>query len=242
MDMTRLFFLVLVTLLIGNSHLHAQSWSKGSISGEGEVVKQEITLPSFDGIALGFNGDVFLTPGATQKVVIEGQQNIIDNIKREVEGGTWKINFIKSVNNAKDVKVYITIPTVDYVGLFGSGTIESTGKFGGLNQLDLALSGSGDLRMEYEANETELHISGSGDIKVRGSSKRLEISISGSGDVDATDLVTADCDVHISGSGDATVNVNGDLESQISGSGDVHYKGNASVTARVSGSGSVSKL
>ena len=240
--MARLFFLVLIAQLLGYDSLSAQSWSKGSISGEGEIVKQEITLPAFDGIALGFSGDVFLTPGATQKVVIEGQQNIIDNIKRDVENGTWKINFIKNVNNAKEVKVYITIPKVDYVGLFGSGTIESTGKFTGIDQFDVSLSGSGDIRMEYEANETELQISGSGDIALRGNSKSLEISISGSGDVEAADLITGECDVHISGSGDATVHVNGELESQISGSGDVHYKGNASVTARISGSGTVSKL
>ena len=240
--MTRLFLIVFIAQLVGINISSAQSWGKGSISGTGEVVKQEITIPSFDGVSLGFSGDVFITPGATQKVVVEAQQNIIDNIKREVEGGTWKINFIKGVNDAKDVKVYITVPKVDYVGVSGSGSIVSNGKFTGVNQMEVALSGSGDIKMEFEANDTDLHISGSGDIELKGKSNSLEISISGSGDAITENLETSKCEIHISGSGDATVNVNGDLESHISGSGDVQYKGNASVTARVSGSGSVSKL
>jgi len=240
--MARLFLFAVIAQFIVFNHSCAQSWSKGSVKGEGEVVRKEISLAAFNGVSLGFNGDVILTPGSTQKVVIEGQQNIIDNIQREVEGGKWKINYIKNVQDAKDVKVYITVPRLDYVGLFGSGTIKSDGKFSGLNQLELALSGSGDIIMEADAIETELHISGSGDIAVSGSSKHVEASISGSGDVEAADFVSSGCEVHISGSGDATVHVNGDLEVQISGSGDVMYKGNVSVTASVSGSVSVSKL
>jgi hypothetical protein len=240
--MTRLICLFVFAQIVVFNSLSAQSWAKGSISGEGEVVKQEITLPAFDGVSMGFSGDVIIAQGATQKVVIEGQQNIIDNIRRDVESGTWKINFIKNVNNAKNVTVYITVPKVDFVGLSGSGSIHSSGRFTGLNQMDVSLSGSGEIKVDYDANATDLHISGSGDIELRGSSNSLEISISGSGDVSAEDLVTSKCGVHISGSGDASVYVNGDLESQISGSGDVHYRGNASVTARISGSGSVSKL
>jgi hypothetical protein len=240
--MARLICLIVFAQMVVFNSLSAQSWAKGSISGEGEVVKQEITLSAFDGVSLGFSGDVIIAQGSTQKVVVEGQQNIIDNIRRDVEGGTWKINFIKNVNNAKNVTVYITVPKLDFVGLSGSGSIHSSGRFTGLNQMDVSLSGSGEIKMDYDANATDLHISGSGDIELRGSSNSLEISISGSGDVSAEDLVTSKCDVHISGSGDASVHVNGDLESQISGSGDVHYRGDASVTARISGSGTVSKL
>src|SRR5688572_26631819 len=145
--MARLFFIAIIAHLVGINISSAQSWSKGSITGTGEVVKQEITIPAFDGVSLGFSGDVIITPGATQKVVVEAQQNIIDNIKREVEGGTWKINFIKSVNDAKDVKVYITVPKVDFVGVSGSGSIVSNGRFTGVNQMEVALSGSGDIKM-----------------------------------------------------------------------------------------------
>lgn len=238
--MRTLTFLLVVFSFLASQSLSAQNW--GGIDGEGEVIKQEITLPAFHGFDLGFGGDVILTPGATQKIVIEGQKNIIDNIKRDVSNGHWRISNIKNVRDAKPVTVYITIPTIDYVGLSGSGSIKSTGKFSGLNDIDVAVSGSGDITMDIAAKKTEIRISGSGEISLAGSTQSLEVAISGSGDVMTKDLVASSCKIQISGSGDAAVHVNGDLETHISGSGDVRYRGNASVTAKISGSGEVTKL
>jgi len=240
--MNKSTFFTAVLLLFGMINLTAQNWNTGSIEGEGEVGKQEISLSSFEGIELGFSGDVVIAQGNTQKVVVEGQQNIIDNIKREVSGGKWKIHFIKNVKNAKPVTVYITVPFLDYVTVLGSGTIKSSGRFKGLKDLEMNISGSGDIKMDYDAIETNIRISGSGDVEVVGSSKSLEVSISGSGDVVANNLETSRCRVQISGSGDASVMVNGDLDAQVHGSGDVRYRGNASVTAKVNGSGEVSKF
>jgi len=190
---------------------------------------------------LGISGDVVLTPGATQKIVMEGQQNILDNIKRDVRNGSWNIGFEKNVRDAKKVTIYITLPKIEEVGLSGSGSIRSDGKFKGLGDVDVHVSGSGDITFDYEAQSTDLGLSGSGQIDLSGSSKTLEINISGSGDVNAPNLVTADCEVNISGSGDASVHANTNLETHISGSGDVSYSGTPSVTARISGSGEVSK-
>lgn len=203
---------------------------------------QEIKLEPLTGLNLGFSGDVILTYGSTQKIVMEGQQNILDNIKRDVKNGTWNITFEKNVKNAKNVTVTITLPTLKDVGLSGSGSIHTTNKFTGLDELDIHVSGSGHITLEYEANETDLGLSGSGEINLSGSSKSLSIGISGSGDVTAGKLMTDDCEIHISGSGDASVHADKNLETHISGSGDVSYSGSASVTTRISGSGDVIKI
>jgi len=239
--MRKLTLLVAVLSFLTSQSIIAQAWGSG-IDGEGEVIKQEITLPSIKGFDLGFGGDVIVTPGATQKIVIEGQKNIIDNIKRDVSNGTWRISYMKSVDNAKSVTVYITIPTIEYVGLSGSGSVKSTGKFSGLKDIDIAVSGSGDITLDIDAKDTGIRISGSGEIDLSGTTQSLEVAISGSGDVMTKDLVASSCKIQISGSGDAAVYVNGELETHISGSGDVRYRGNASVTAKISGSGEVTKL
>ncbi len=239
--MRKLTLLVSMLAILTGQQLNAQAWRPG-INGEGEVIKQEISLSSLKGLDLGSDGDVILTPGATQKIVIEGQKNIIDNIKRDVSNGSWKISYLKKVYNAKPVTVYITIPTMDFVGLSGSGSIKSIGKFSGIKDIDIAVSGSGDIHMDIDAKATKARISGSGEIELGGTTQILEVAISGSGDVMTKDLVASACKIHISGSGDAAVHVNGELETHISGSGDVHYRGNASVTAKISGSGEVSKL
>jgi hypothetical protein len=237
--MNKLLYLAIGLFLMAGNHLSAQYWSTSAIKGEGEVVRQEITLPALKGIDLGFSGNVILTPGPVQKVVLEGQQNILDLIKRDVVGGNWKIYFSKNVKDVKNVTVYITLPAIETVALTGSGSVNTEGKFSGLNDLKLSLTGSGDINFETDARSVDAHVSGSGDIEVSGSAGALEVTISGSGDVTATSLAVNSCEIHISGSGDAEVDVNGDLEVYISGSGDVYYRGNASVTAKVTGSGEV---
>jgi cytoskeletal protein CcmA (bactofilin family) len=235
---------ILLLLTIGlfiHGRAQSQHWGS-SIKGEGKVVTQEIQLEPIHGFSLSFDGDVTVTQGSTQKIVIEGQQNIIDNIKREVKHGYWNIEFDKNVKDAENVKVTITLPSLDEIGLCGSGSIMSTNRFKGLNDLELSISGSGDLHFNFEAKNTEFNLSGSGKSTLEGATGSLEINISGSGDVTAKDLEASDCEISISGSGDASVNVNGDLKTAISGSGDVTYKGNASVNASISGSGNIRKM
>jgi hypothetical protein len=234
---------ILSAILIGLFlvvNAQAQNWQ--SIKGEGKVVTQEIQLENIHGVGLGISGKLILTQGNTQRITIEGQQNIIDNIKREVHGGDWNIEFIKNVKDAEPVTITITLPMLDEIDLSGSGTVTSTNKFAHLNELEIGIAGSGHLEFDFEAKSTELSLSGSGKAMLSGESKELEINISGSGNVTAKDLTTGACEVSISGSGNAAVNVNGDLKAAISGSGDVTYKGQANVDASISGSGSVTRM
>lgn len=227
-------FLILVPMLT-----EAQSW-KGSIRGEGEVVKRTLDIDPFEAVSLGFSGDIILTQGNTQKVEVEAQANIIENIKTDVSGGKWRVNYKKGVKQSKPVKVYITLPRLTGAGISGSGSMWTTGKFTNLGDLETYISGSGDLRLGIDADDIEAHISGSGTISLEGSGQVLDVHISGSGDVHAMDLQVQNCEVSISGSGDAGVYASNELNVRISGSGDVTYKGDAQkVRSSVSGSGDV---
>ncbi len=212
------------------------------VKGEGEVVKQEFNLSELDGIQLSIAADVFLTQGKTQKVEIEAQQNVIDNIKKEVRNGSWNIEYEKNVKNAKDVRIYITLATIEDIVLSGSGSITTKGKFKDLDDVDIAMSGSGEIRFEADAEEVDLAMSGSGDVNLSGSGESLDIAISGSGDVNALSFSVEECAVAVSGSGDVAVNVSGELNVAVSGSGDVKYKGDAKIQSRIVGSGDVVKL
>ena len=225
------------------SCLAVLSLNAQKISGEGDIVQQEIQLESFTGVGLGFSGDIYITQGSPQKVVVHAQQNIIDNIKRNVKGGTWHVNFEKNVRNHKPVKVYITIPELRDASVSGSGSLETTGQFTGLGDLHTAVAGSGDIKLDVEAGDVQSAVSGSGTIKMSGRAKSLEAAISGSGDIMAMDMRVEDCSVAISGSGDIEVHATGNLEVAISGSGDVKYAGEPDkVKSRVSGSGDVTQV
>jgi len=213
------------------------------VQGSGDIVKQEITLEKLSGVRLGFSGDIILTQGSTQKIVLEGQQNVLDNIKRDVDDGIWNVNFHKGIRNAKHVRIYITLASLAEVYVSGSGNISTTGTFRNLGELETGVAGSGNINLDVEAGNVEAAISGSGDITLQGTADNLEVMISGSGDVRAVDLRTTNCEVSISGSGDATLYCTSSIESAISGSGDVRYKGDPSkVRAAVNGSGDVKEI
>lgn len=212
------------------------------VKGEGELVKQEISLSAIDGIQLSIAADVILTQGSSQMVIIEAQQNVIDNIKKEVRNGSWNIEFDKNVKNAKDVTIHITMASIEDIVLSGSGSITTKEKFKDLDDVDIAMSGSGEIKFEADAEEVDLAMSGSGNVNLSGTGESLNIAISGSGDVNALSFSAEECAVAVSGSGDVAVQVSGELNVAVSGSGDVKYKGDAKVQSRIVGSGDVVKI
>lgn len=232
------------SLLMGLSALaHAQSpsgWSWGpGIKGEGAVVTKTLKLESFSSLNLSISGNVYLRQGEQQKVEIEGQENIIENLSTAVENGTWKIHFKQNVRSYEKLNLYITLPDLKQVLVSGSGDVVGKTRFEGLKEPRFAISGSGSIVLEVQAEEVEAQISGSGDMDLRGSTGELEIAISGSGDVSAEALKAKTVEVSISGSGDAAVSATDNLKVLVSGSGDVVYTGKPKTQIRISGSGEV---
>ena len=148
----RIIYLPIVSFFLLVS-LQCKSQVKDVIQGEGDIVKQEITLDPIRGIDLRFSGNVILTQGSAQNIVLEGQQNILDNIRREVKNGFWDISFEKDVRNAKNVTVHITLPSIEKLNLSGSGSIHSSNKFNGLQKLEINLAGSGGITFDYAGFE-----------------------------------------------------------------------------------------
>ena len=223
--------------------LPAQNFWKRHIRGEGPTITREFDLRNFDGVHNGFACDVELTRGNDYKVVVEGQENIIDNLKLEVEGGNLKIKYDRMVRRADKVTIFITMPALTDVALSGSGNLKTTNHFSNSGDLDVSLSGSGNVFLNIDSRTVDTRMSGSGSVEFDGEAEALAIAISGSGNLNAQDFETKECEVRISGSGNATVYVSDRLDARISGSGNIRYRGNAAkVHSSVSGSGNVRSL
>ncbi len=233
-----LSFVFFAGTLLMTIPVSAQNWG-GGIRGEGPKVTRELNIAKFDGFTLAIGGTIYVRQGSPQSVRIEAQENIIANLKTDVSGNTWKIGFEKNVRNHDGVKIWITTPTLTRAAVSGSGKIVGENRFTGLGDLELAISGSGDIEMDFDAQAVHSSISGSGDMELQGRAASHQVRISGSGDIKAYDLVTGISDIRISGSGDCQVNANDDLSISTSGSGDVYYRGRPRVKAKVSGSGKV---
>ena len=108
-----------------------------------------------------------------------------------------------------------------------------------MNNLNLEITGSGDIDLLINSENTDISISGSGNIYLEGGTIDQTISVSGSGNYDAFKFFSKKSEIDISESGDCNVYAQDNLFVTISGSGNVYYKGNPSVNSMITGSGKV---
>ena len=160
------FVLVVLFLLSVTVKTHAQ--------------KETRNVAEFTKISFATSGNLYLIQGNTQSVVLEGDD--LDEYKTEVSGGRLKIGR-KSNNwswNNRKIDVYITIKKLEGLSVSGSGEVHGQTKFT-TDELDLSVSGSGDIELDVDADEIETGISGSGKVKLSGNVGYHSVSISGSG-------------------------------------------------------------
>lgn len=240
MKITGTFALLILLISVSLQPLEAQKrWWAGGISGEGPIVEQELDLASFERISLGVSANVYLKKGDNQSITVKGQQNIIDNLRPDIEDKTWRIRFDRPVRRSQRLEIYITLPHLSGVRVSGSGNVQSEDAWEA-TQFYTGISGSGNLQLSVQAEELTSKVSGSGNMLLGGSAKEFYVQISGSGNIKASEVAAEKCQVKISGSGDAKVDVSEQLEVRISGSGDVSYSGRPRISTKISGSGDIS--
>jgi len=213
----------------------------GFASGQ-MVFKENRNVRGFTRVSFGVSGNMYINIGNEFKVILEGDEDVIDDIITEVSAGrlvikkeNWRINMNEKVT------IYITMPELEGVGVSGSGRAEirDAVKTG---DLSLSVSGSGKLyTSDIVVSDMKCSISGSGDIIMggKGTVSRADISISGSGNYTGEAAKLESVEISISGSGNCLVSVSESLKVSVSGSGNVTYTGSPRVDARVSGSGKV---
>jgi hypothetical protein len=221
--------------------MFSQAANAQGVRGNGNLVKQERNVGSFDEIQSYGSFDVVITDGNDSKVTVEAEENLQQFIVVETSGDKLNIRHKRGENfrATKTITIHITAPALEAIRLSGSGNIKSTNLLDGSNSFEIKSSGSGNIDVEVQTGAMKASISGSGNIRLKGSTKELDGSIAGSGNIRAKDFTADVTTVHISGSGSAEVVANEKLDSRIAGSGDVKYWGNASVNSKIAGSGSV---
>lgn len=207
--------------------------------------KETRNVGSFDYVSLGISGDLVITQGNSNSLVLEGDAEDLENIETYVKDGKLKIRTESNSwfgNDMDKVKIYVTVVKFRGASVSGSGYLTNSNNLKG-EDLSLSVSGSGKIELYVESKTLDTHISGSGRIILEGKTDAMELHISGSGGINAIELGANRIDAHISGSGSAKVNVKEEIDAHISGSGSIRYQGNpAKIREKVSGSGSVKSL
>jgi hypothetical protein len=237
---------LLITLLaLGSLNSFAQKWE--TIKGNGQVKKETRTVSDFTSLASHGSMDVQISYGDSKSVVVEADENLLPYIETSVENGKLSIKPKKNVNLKSSSKmiVHVSMTKINSLQLSGSGNVDGEGAFTNDGKTEIALSGSGNIKLGFESfKDLALSISGSGNIDLKSNkTNNISASISGSGNIDCSSISSSDVSAKISGSGNVKVYANNSIDAKISGSGNVYYKGNASnIISKAVGSGKVLKM
>jgi hypothetical protein len=229
------------------------------IEGDGPIVSREIETEKVEGITLGIPAIVYITRGDTQRMTIDAQENIQNNIECYNSNGLLKLKFNQPVFSSIPVTVHLTIQSLKEATITGSGSIVTRNCFETTEQLRINISGSGDIDLNANAQSVKILISGSGNLKLITNTNHIDAEINGSGDINLQGgyselsefylkgsgningyaLNSKSCYIEAYGSGNAKLTISEILNIKIFGSGDVYYKGYPAVSAKIGGSGKV---
>ena len=90
----------------------------------------------------------------------------------------WKVDSLRSntivrLNGQGKVKIYITMPTLTKASLSGSGDMRTTNRFDNLDNLEVGISGSGNLTLAASAKSIDARMSGSGSVVLAGDTQEF---------------------------------------------------------------------
>jgi hypothetical protein len=214
------------------------------VRGNGELTTDQRSVGSFDAVESFGSFDVEVSTADENIVKVEADENLQPYIETYIDGSTLKIKTKSgySLRPRVRMKVIVAGPRFNSIVSNGSGNVNGQNRIVSPDELNLEVNGSGNIKMEVEADAVDAHIAGSGNISLAGTAKKGENSIHGSGDIRAGNLQTEESKVEIAGSGNVEVYATSSLDVNIMGSGGVHYKGSAAVNSHIAGSGSVKKI
>lgn len=196
--------------------------SKERVSGNGSVVTETRNQSNFTGIKAAGSSAVFITQGAAYKVEVKGYGNLIPYFETKIVNNVLEVGFKNNVNIKNDnIEVFITMPALNSISLYGSGNISTSGLFASNTDFNAGISGSGNIYFSS------------------GTTQNFYSTISGSGNIYALNMVADKAETEISGSGNTEITATTNLKVKIAGSGNVYYHGTPVITTTISGSGAV---
>jgi hypothetical protein len=196
------------------SHIHTDDDDGGA---GGAAVSKDIAWNGGDGLDVDIPANVQFTqaPGPA-KLTISGPKNLVDAV--ELSGTRLRYSDDDDSSDTR-INAVLTAPNVHRFAIDGDAS--------------LAIAG-------YAQDDLDVDVSGHGDVIAKGKAKSAHINISGDGDVNLGGLTLDAADADISGSGRASMAPASAADLRISGSGEIDLLSHpAKLTSDVSGSGRI---
>lgn len=184
--------------------------------GDGGTASRDLTWGGGDRLDVDVPADVQFTqaPGPA-RITVSGPKALVDRV--ELSGS--HLQFSDEASGDGKLTVVMSAPGVRKFSIDGDAS--------------LAIAG-------YDQDELNVDVSGRGDVTAKGKARSARVDISGDGDVDIGSLTVDRVEADISGSGRAAIAPASAADLDISGSGEIDLLTHpAKLTSDVSGSGRI---
>lgn len=208
--------------------------------------KRELNLAKITSFNIANKANVVVKKSNEQKIVVEGPSHLIDKLNLDVDNGDWNIKIMDPDRNGKTdefISIIMSVVELKAVAISGEGNIAGEGTFKTPgNNMSVAISGSGNIKLDVESSKTNCAISGQGNVVINGKSDIINIALSGSGNVSTLDLKADEASIAVSGSGKIAVNAEKKLTTTVSGYAEIEYSGNPQIKSKASGQAKVNRI
>jgi hypothetical protein len=201
------------------------SFNEFSIAGSEKT--EDRKLSGFSSVKVSSGIDLFLSMGDAESVKVVADEDIIDNVKTEVENGTLKI-YMKfkgfNLNWNRTHKVYVALKSLENLDASSGTDVIAENVMKG-NRIKISASSGSDVKLKLEYDDIQIDSSSGSDAELTGTCNTLKASSSSGSNITAPDLKSKKCHVSASSGADAVVYVSEELEADASSGGDVRYLG-----------------
>lgn len=211
--------------------------------GSGNIEKQERKTGEFSKVDVGGSIEVIIRRGDRNKVTVEADDNILEDIETIVSGGELNIGFRDrvSVNNAH-VKVYVETPGLTAVNASASSSVNIEDILSSDKTIHFEASSSASVQAEIDAPAAELEASSSGKIVLKGRTKDLRAEASSAGSIEAAELLSENARAEASSGASIQIHASLKLNAEANSGGSVSYRGEPALTKEENSGGSVGKM
>ncbi len=236
--------MIQIAAVIGILALFAVSckWTIGLVRGSGDIETEERNVSGFSEIEFTGMGNLIITQGEEESLLVEADDNILPLIETDVSGNELTIRFRRGYSfvPVKNINFYLCVVDLNKISMSGAGRVDCEGL--DTDRFEFDISGVGDIDFNINANEISTKSTGAGDLTLSGKVDSQSVNISGVGKYNAKELESKGCKIEVSGAGSATVNVTEELDVNISGVGNVYYIGVPIVKQDISGLGRIKSI
>lgn len=211
-------------------------------SGSGEIVSREKSVDNFTELDVSGGFEVEIKKGTSQKLRVEADDNIIDDIETRVEAGQLKIKLRDGFNlHDAHMKIFITAPSITSIKSSASAQVTTIDDLSEQETIRLKASSGSSIKAGINAPAITADASSGAQINLSGRTKNFSAEGSSGASVDADNLLSENTIVQTSSGATLDVHASVSLNAKASSGGSINYRGAASVIKKESSGGNIDK-